>query len=98
MNSGPLFCAAPSFLCFVAGPHGLERVLPRNKRLEAFVRTVKALLRTTEPLTLDGEFWPQKDALIALPPYNPDIPPMVGIVGGGGPGAMKIAGRVAVFV
>jgi alkanesulfonate monooxygenase SsuD/methylene tetrahydromethanopterin reductase-like flavin-dependent oxidoreductase (luciferase family) len=75
-------------------PHGLERKAPQNGRLEEFIGIVKALMRTTEPLTLDGGFWPQRDALIALPSHHPDAPPPVILVGGG-PVAMKIAGRVA---
>lgn len=75
-------------------PHGLERTKPRYERVEECIRVVKALLRTTKPLTLEGKFWPQKDALLAAPLYNPDKPPMVGMVGGG-PTAMKVAGRVA---
>ena len=55
---------------------------------------VKTLLRARDPITVDGEFWPLKDALLALEPYNPDVPPPIGLLGGG-PTAMKIAGRVA---
>lgn len=75
-------------------PYGLERSLPRNRRLEECIRAVKALLRAKDPIDLDGEFWPLRDALLALEPYNPDVAPMVYLLGGG-PTAMRIAGRVA---
>jgi phthiodiolone/phenolphthiodiolone dimycocerosates ketoreductase len=75
-------------------PHGLERTLPRLERLEEYVRIVKALLRTTDPVTIEGKFWPQKDALLACPIYNPEAPPPV-IVVGGGPTTMRLVGRVA---
>ncbi len=75
-------------------PYGLERTLPRNKRLEEYIRVLKTLLGATEPVTMDGEFWPLKDALVALPTYREGISPPV-MLRGGGPTAMKIAGRVA---
>lgn len=75
-------------------PHGLERTLPRLERLEEYVRIVKALLRTTEPVTVQGKFWPQKDALLACPVYDADRPPPVMVVGGG-PATMRLVGRVA---
>ncbi len=75
-------------------PYGLERSLPRYKRLEACIRAVKALLRASDPITLDNEFWPLEDALLALQPHDPARPPLVYLLGGG-PTAMKIAGRVA---
>ena len=75
-------------------PYGLERALPRYKRLEESIRNIKALMRSNDPITLDGEFWPIRDALLALEPYNPGMPPLVYLLGGG-PTAMKIAGRVA---
>ncbi|MEB3070680.1 LLM class flavin-dependent oxidoreductase [[Mycobacterium] vasticus] len=75
-------------------PHGLERTLPRIKRLEEYVRIVKGLLRTSEPVTIPGEFWPQQDALLGCPVYNSDAPPSV-IVVGGGPATMRLVGRVA---
>ncbi|MGH3556218.1 MAG: LLM class flavin-dependent oxidoreductase [Mycobacterium sp.] len=75
-------------------PHGLERTLPRLERLEEYVRIVKALLRTTEPVTIEGKFWPQKNALLACPICNPEAPPRV-IVVGGGPAMMRLVGRVA---
>jgi phthiodiolone/phenolphthiodiolone dimycocerosates ketoreductase len=75
-------------------PHGLKRTLPRNERLEEYIRIVKALMRANDPVTIEGRFWPQKDALIALPSYREGIYPPVVLVGGG-PAAMRIAGRVA---
>ncbi len=75
-------------------PYGLERSLPRNERLEEYIRVTRALIRANEPISLEGKFWPLKDALMALPPYDAANPPKVMIVGGG-PAAMKIAGRVA---
>ena len=75
-------------------PHGLARELPRNERLEEYIRIVKGLMRATDPVTIEGKFWPQKDALLALPPYREGAYPPVILVGGG-PGAMRIAGRVA---
>jgi phthiodiolone/phenolphthiodiolone dimycocerosates ketoreductase len=75
-------------------PYGLERTVPRYRRLEEAIRSIKALMRTNDPVDLDGEFWPMKDALLALEPYNPDAPPLVYLLGGG-PTAMKVAGRVA---
>jgi phthiodiolone/phenolphthiodiolone dimycocerosates ketoreductase len=75
-------------------PYGLERTLPRYQRLEEAIRAVKALLTARDPISLDGEFWPLRDALLALEPYNPDRPPAIALLGGG-PTAMKIAGRVA---
>ena len=75
-------------------PYGLERALPRYKRLEEAIRAIKALLTARDPVNLEGEFWPLKDALLALEPYDPERPPMVALLGGG-PTAMKIAGRVA---
>jgi phthiodiolone/phenolphthiodiolone dimycocerosates ketoreductase len=75
-------------------PYGLERTLPRYKRLEEAIRVIKALLTARDPISMDGEFWPLRDALLALEPYNPDRPPAVALLGGG-PTAMKIAGRVA---
>jgi phthiodiolone/phenolphthiodiolone dimycocerosates ketoreductase len=75
-------------------PHGLSRDLPRNERLGEFIRITRALIRSTEPVTMESNFWPQQDGLIALPPYDPAKPPPVYMVGGG-PLAMKIAGTEA---
>ena len=75
-------------------PHGLERALPRIERLEEFVRIVKALLRTSEPATIEGKFWPQTDALLGCPVYDIDAPPPVMVVGGG-PATMRLVARVA---
>ena len=55
-------------------PYGLERTLPRYKRLEESIRNIKALLRTKDPISLDGEFWPMRDALLALEPVQPRDP------------------------
>jgi phthiodiolone/phenolphthiodiolone dimycocerosates ketoreductase len=75
-------------------PYGLERTLPRYQRLEEAIRVIKTLLTARDPVSMDGEFWPLRDALLALEPYDPDRPPAVALLGGG-PTAMKIAGRVA---
>jgi phthiodiolone/phenolphthiodiolone dimycocerosates ketoreductase len=75
-------------------PYGLERTLPRYKQLEESIRVIKALLRARDPISLEGEFWPLRDALLALAPYNPDVVPPILLLGGG-PTAMKVAGRVA---
>jgi len=75
-------------------PYGLERSVPRYKRLEESIRAIKTLLRAKDAIDFDGEFWPMRDALLALEPYNPEEAPMVYLLGGG-PTAMKIAGRVA---
>jgi phthiodiolone/phenolphthiodiolone dimycocerosates ketoreductase len=75
-------------------PYGLERTVPRYRRLEESIRSIKALVRAKDPIDLEGEFWPMKEALLALEPYDPDVPPQVYLLGGG-PTAMKIAGRVA---
>lgn len=51
-------------------------------------------MRSNDPVTLEGEFWPLRDALIALEPHDPRRPPPVFLLGGG-PTAMRVAGRVA---
>src|SRR5690606_1410568 len=63
-------------------PHGLERTLPRLERLEEYVRIVKTLLRTTEPVDIEGKYWPQRQALLACPVYDKNNPPAVMVVGG----------------
>ena len=76
-------------------PYGLERTEPRNAHLEEAIRIIKTLMRTTQPVTEpDNRFWKLDEALVALPPYNPEHPPLV-LLAGGGPRPMRIAGRVA---
>ena len=76
-------------------PYGLERTEPRNAHLEEAIRIIKTHMRTTQPVTEpDNRFWKLDEALVALPPYNPEHPPLV-LLAGGGPRPMRIAGRVA---
>ena len=76
-------------------PYGLERTEPRNAHLEEAIRIIKTLMCTTQPVTEpDNRFWKLDEALVALPPYNPEHPPLV-LLAGGGPRPMRIAGRVA---
>jgi phthiodiolone/phenolphthiodiolone dimycocerosates ketoreductase len=76
-------------------PYGLERTEPRNARLEEFIRTVKILMVSQDPVTLpDNRFWPMEDALVALPPFRVGRTVPI-IMVGGGPRAMRIAARVA---
>ena len=59
-------------------PYGLERTEPRNAHLEEAIRIIKTLMRTTQPVTEpDNRFWKLNEALVALPPYNPEHPPLV---------------------
>ena len=54
-------------------PYGLERTEPRNAHLEEAIRIIKTLMRTTQPVTEpDNRFWKLDEALVALPPYNPE--------------------------
>ncbi|MGH3556081.1 MAG: LLM class flavin-dependent oxidoreductase [Mycobacterium sp.] len=75
-------------------PYGLERTTPRNQHLEESIRAIKALMSARDPVTLEGEFFPLRDALLGLEPFDPNRPPPVFLLGGG-PTAVKIAGRVA---
>ena len=65
-------------------PYGLERTEPRNAHLEEAIRIIKTLMSTTQPVTEpDNRFWKLDEALVALPPYNPEHPPLVLLAGGG---------------
>jgi phthiodiolone/phenolphthiodiolone dimycocerosates ketoreductase len=76
-------------------PYGIERTEPKNAHLEEAIRIIRALLRSSDPLSMPGNrFWKLNDALIALEPVEPKRPPAVIMVGGGNR-AMRIAARVA---
>lgn len=75
-------------------PYGLERTEPRNARLEEMVASLKALMRSPDPVTRESKYHPLEDALIGLQPYDPEHPMSI-LVSGGGPRVMKLVARVA---
>ena len=55
----------------------------RFKRYEEGIQVVKALTRSTEPVSFEGEYWSLKDAMLSPRSPRADGPPLV--IGGNGP-------------
>lgn len=66
----------------------------RFKRFEEGIQVVKALTRSTEPVSFDGEYWSLKDAMLTPRSPRADGPPLV--IGGNGPKrTLPLAARYA---
>lgn len=74
-------------------PYGEERQRPTDK-LEEAMRIIRELWSSGgRPVNRDSDFWPLRDAIFALPPYD-GVPPKL-YVAGGGPHIEEIVGELA---
>jgi phthiodiolone/phenolphthiodiolone dimycocerosates ketoreductase len=74
------------------GPYGYDHRL-RDSKLVETARIVRLFLETQEPISFEGRFWKLTDAVVELPPYDGEPPPLW--LAGGGPKVLEAIGRFA---
>jgi len=85
-------------LCMGAGetkqfaPYGLPRDKP-FARLEEGMKILRMFFESNEPISYDGPVWSLKNAIVGLPAYEDNPPPLM--IAGGPGRAMRIAGQLS---
>ncbi|MBI2861336.1 MAG: LLM class flavin-dependent oxidoreductase [Chloroflexi bacterium] len=73
-------------------PYGIEFSQPAS-HLEEAIKIIRLLWETDEPVNFEGRFWPLKDAVLGLRPYEPGKYPPIWL-GVRGPRLLKLTGRL----